>query len=95
VSMNNLGKAGSAVCEEAEAQGSAFDKNGERLFLLGTKVNGNVFDKAQLLTFRSQKLEATFAGGLFFDLLEEISAPHSGQSSQLFLNENDGMLSFL
>jgi hypothetical protein len=38
------------------------------------------------------ELEATFAGGLFFDF--RISAPHSGQSSQLFA-EADAGLSFL
>src|SRR6185369_2105189 len=42
----------------------------------------------------SQKLEATGAGGLFFDCLRS-SAPHTGQSSQLSLDANDRDAQFL
>ncbi len=43
----------------------------------------------------TKKLEATCAGGLGLDVLKGISAPHTGQSSQLFLDADDGSAQFL
>jgi hypothetical protein len=41
----------------------------------------------------SQNTNATLVGGLFFDLLE--IAPHTGQSSQLFLDHDHTGAQFL
>ena len=43
---------------------------------------------------RQKSKKATFAGSLFSTLLKN-SAPHTGQSSQLFLDVNDGNAQFL
>jgi hypothetical protein len=62
---------------------------------LSRKANPRVQPKPHIQThhnLRHKKIEATFAGGLFFVFTKEI-ALHCGQSSQLPLDANDGSAS--